>query len=114
MIRTNAELDGPGELSCIIDCAPFINGLSEKQADILRELADIQISKRGELEWWAELAQGARRNIALLGAAFTPSSRWNESQWAEQATEALIEFYSPDPRECDFDERSTADDSSEV
>lgn len=95
-VLAQSNYSGPDEISCIIDCAPFVEGLTAQQAEIVKNVEDVELVKLTTTEWFAKCRPIARQRLALLGAAFTPRKKWNETTWKGQATEALIGFYPPE------------------
>jgi hypothetical protein len=96
LVHYQADLCGPDKLSCIIDCAPFVEGLTAQQAEIVRTLDDVELVRVTRSQWSATCKPVARHRLALLGAAFTPRSKWNEMTWRDQATKAIVGFYPPE------------------
>jgi hypothetical protein len=91
----NYREEAPVELSCVIDCAPFIEGLSDAQKSIIEELQPPLAFEEVSSGIWRTTLGEAQFNesLALIGAAFTPKSTWSTTQFHMEADRILESFF---------------------
>jgi hypothetical protein len=81
-------------LSCIIDCAPFIEGISTSQKQILDGLPALRFSPASAGGWKTEIEdETARKRLALLGAAFSTKREWGVQNFEQEAQKAIATFF---------------------
>jgi len=82
--------------SVLVDCSPFIEGLSPAQVALLSECSAIQVQPDDSGVWRATHADPSfRRSIALVGAAFAPKERWAVGAINAQIEAAIDDLFPP-------------------
>jgi hypothetical protein len=88
------EAGAPRMFSCLIDCAPFIEGFGRAQRSVIQDLAGLHLWSIGNGGWRAQRDEVRHKGrLALVGAAFSPKVRWLVNHFQVQARQTMDEFY---------------------
>jgi hypothetical protein len=88
----------PQELSLIIDCAPFVEGIGPQQRAIIKDLDIVNLQEFKPNLWKVkDIKPEWQSRLAFAGAAVLPRWRWNADQITAQAQEIFERFYGVSP-----------------
>lgn len=78
------------EFSCVLDCAPFHEGIDAKQKKIIEGIDALQFTPTSQGTWMTSLKDQTFSNrLALIGAAFVDKYKWGLATMNEQACRSL-------------------------
>lgn len=84
----------PQQLSLVIDCAPFEEGIGEEQHALIQELDMVELQQvKGKLWRVKEVHPAWQKRLAFAGAAVLPRWRWNAIQMESDAHQIIERFY---------------------
>lgn len=85
---------GSKSFSCVVDCAPFINGIGPKHRDLLAGLPALKITPHRDGAWHVDLRdESFRSQVGLVGAAFRPPSDWDATAIFRHAVQTVLDLF---------------------
>jgi hypothetical protein len=94
VVEGNATDRGRHMYSCVVDCAPFIEGIGEQHKRVLEEIPDLSFAQIGGKEWRAELrTESSKSQIGLVGAAFCPRDTWDAAMIYDHSMKTVQQLF---------------------
>lgn len=104
IVRASTTHGDTFELSCVIDCSPFLEGLGHEHYQRLKGLSSggLVFTKGTDQNHHAYVSNSFTNQLAAVGAAFTSKSQWNFSSWEDQSISVMQRFFPPTEADREF------------
>jgi hypothetical protein len=94
VVATRNSSVSSNQLSLVIDCAPFEEGIGVEQRALFKELKMVDLQEVKPRLWKVkDIDPSWRGRLAFAGASVLPRWRWNVDQMKEDAKEIIGRFY---------------------